>query len=74
MRPSDSPNIDRNLARAERALAAIAGAVLVLGAVYVLGTTGLPGDAFVAVLDWAVGQGMVNADSPTMEAVLSAIA
>ena len=74
MRPSESPNIDRNLIRAERTLAAIAGAVVVLGGVYVLGMSGIPGEAFVAAIDWAVGQGYVNAESPAMQVALAAMA
>ena len=56
MRDQDLQVADRTVERAERALIAIGGAAILLGAVYVIGMSGLPGEALTSLIDWAISQ------------------
>jgi hypothetical protein len=60
-----------SMQRRERAAIFMAGATLFIGFAYVLGVSGVPGDALVACLDWAVQQGWVQVDSPMAETSLA---
>ena len=57
--------------RHERAAIYLAGATMFFGFAYVLGVSGLPGDAFLACLDWAVQQGWVQVDSAAAQTSLA---
>ena len=60
-----------SLQRRERAAIVLAGASLFIGAAYALGVSGLPGDAFVACLDWAVQQGWVRPEGQLAQTSLA---
>lgn len=68
MHNTDRDATDRRLARAERTLAAIAGVLIALLGVYALGASGVPGDAFVALIDWVVDRGLVSVEASDVPA------
>lgn len=63
---------DPRIHRAERALLAIGGAAILLFGVYVIGMSGIPGEAFTALIDWAVARHPAEAGSPVLRAALAA--
>lgn len=72
MHNTDRDGTEQRIVRAERALAAFGGALLALLGVYALGASGIPGDAFIAVIDWVVARGIVSAEaSATLATVVS---
>ena len=74
MRSTTAPRIQAmtidDAGRIERVLAGVAGVTLFLGLAYVLGMSGIAGDAMVAAIDWLVAHGYVQIDGPTLDASL----
>ena len=62
-----------HLQLAERAFLFGAMVTMVIAAAYILGATGLPGDALVLTVDWLSAQGYVHLDGPYAELALAAI-
>ncbi len=58
---------------AERAFLFAAAMTTVVAAAYILGATGLPGDALVAAVDWLSAQGYVTLTGPQGDLALQAI-
>ena len=62
-----------HLQLAERTFLFGAMVTLVVAAAYILGATGLPGDALVLTVDWLSAQGYLHLDTPQAELALAAI-
>lgn len=68
MTRTDSPTVDAMVVRAERMLALMVAVAVLLLAVFALGMSGLPGDVFGALLDWAISRGVLDPAAPAVQA------